>query len=168
MNTIKSKSIAYPLLYAAFNFIALAFIYFVPAISHLLNFPLYLIEPMRLMLVLALVHTNRVNAYIIALTLPIFSFMVSSHPHFFKMVLIALELVLNVWLFHILLSKTRNAFASIILSIILSKGAYYALKFGFIALMLIPNSKLIATPLYIQGITTIVFGLYLALLYKKK
>ncbi len=156
------------MLYAAFNFIALAFIYFVPAISHLLNFPLYLIEPMRLMLVLALVHTNRVNAYIVALTLPLFSFMVSSHPHFFKMMLIALELVLNVWLFHILLSKTRNAFASIILSIILSKGAYYALKFGFIALMLIPNSKLIATPLYIQGITTIIFGLYLAFLYKKK
>ncbi len=164
----KVESNKYIMLNAAFNFIALAFIYFVPAVSHLLNFPLYLIEPMRLMLVLALVHTNRVNAYIIALTLPLFSFMVSSHPHFFKMVLIALELVLNVWLFHILLSKTRNAFASIILSIILSKGAYYALKFGFIAIMLIPNSKLIATPLYIQGITTIVFALYLTFLYKKR
>ena len=84
---------------------ALAFIYFVPTISHLLNIPLYLIEPMRIMLILAIVHTSKKNAYIIALTLPLFSFLVSAHPNIFKVLLITAELVLNVWLFFELSKK---------------------------------------------------------------
>ena len=55
---------------------AIAFIYFVPTISHILSLPVYYIEPMRLMLILALVHTTKQNAYIIALTLPLFSFLI--------------------------------------------------------------------------------------------
>ncbi|MDY0202455.1 MAG: hypothetical protein RBR40_15895, partial [Tenuifilaceae bacterium] len=65
------KTIAYVL----FDIFALAFIYLIPTISHMLSFPLYLIEPMRIALVLALVHTTKRNAYIIALTLPLFSFL---------------------------------------------------------------------------------------------
>ena len=81
---------------------ALAFIYFVPSISHLLNLPIYYIEPMRLMLILALVHSSKQNAYILALTLPLFSFLVSAHPVLPKMFLISFELCLNVFLFFIL------------------------------------------------------------------
>jgi hypothetical protein len=155
-------------IYLLFDIISLTFIYFIPTISHLVGLPLYLIEPMRLMLVLALVHTNKYNAYIIALTLPLFSFLISAHPHLPKMMLITTELVFNVWLFNFIFNRSGKAFAAIISSIVISKAAYYAFKFALISLAVLPNSNLVATPIYIQVITTLVFSVYLAVLFKKK
>lgn len=144
---------------------ALAFIYFVPTISHLISLPVYFIEPMRLMLIVALVHSSKKNAYLIALSMPVFSFLISGHPLFPKMLLIAFELSLNVFLFYALLSKTKRIFPSILLSIVLSKMIYYLIKFGLIKLTII-DSGLISTPLFIQTITAFVFSLYLYLFYK--
>ena len=146
---------------------ALAFIYFVPTISHLIALPVYFIEPMRLMLVFALVHTNKTNAYIIALTLPIFSFLISAHPALPKMLLITFELTLNVFLFYLLSKKMKNVFPAILFSIIISKMVYYLIKFGLINLAII-KSGLISTPIYIQVITTLVFSTYLYLVYRNK
>jgi len=145
---------------------ALTFIYLVPTISHLTSLPVYLIEPMRLMLIFALVHTNKTNAFIIALTMPLFSFLVSGHPVFPKMLLIAFELTLNVYLFYFLARKIKSVFPAIFLSIIVSKIIYYLLKFGLVSMAVIDGS-VISTPLTIQLITTIVFSLYLFLLYRK-
>ena len=91
-----------------FDLIALAAIFLVPAISHLLNFPVYYLEPMRIMLILAIAHTNRQNAYIIALTLPIFSLLISTHPSIIKTTLITAELFLNVWLYFFISQKISN------------------------------------------------------------
>ncbi|MDZ7742068.1 MAG: hypothetical protein U5Q03_10035 [Bacteroidota bacterium] len=143
----------------------LLFIYFVPTISHLLNFPLYLLEPMRIMVILAMVHTHRKNAYMLALTLPVFSFLISAHPHFLKSLLITAELLLNVWLFYAIFSKMRNALAAIVFSVLASKIFYYLLKFFFIAALLI-EGDLVSTPIYLQLIMTSVFGLYMALFFK--
>jgi len=156
------------IIYIAFNTIALAFIYFVPTISHLLSFPMYLIEPMRIALILAMVHTTKVNAYVLALTLPLFSFLVSGHPILYKMVIISGELLLNVWFFYLIYSKSKNAFASIFSSIILSKAIYYLAKFSLIALVFKSNDSIISTPIYIQIATTLVFSAYLGLVYEKK
>jgi len=138
---------------------ALALIYFVPALSHLLSVPLYLIEPMRLMLVLVMVHTNRNNAYLIALTLPVFSFLVSGHPVLLKMVLMSAELVLNVFVFYFLLNRTKRIFPSILLSIIISKMAYYGLKYLLILMGLL-QMELVSTSLLIQAGTTLMFTAY--------
>lgn len=138
---------------------ALAFIYFVPTISHLLNIPLYLVEPMRIMLILAIAHTSKKNAYIIALTLPLFSFLVSAHPNIFKVLLITAELVLNVWLFFEL-SKKTNQFVAMLSSILISKVFYYLLKFGLISFAVL-QTGLISTPIYLQLITSVVFSGYL-------
>lgn len=146
---------------------AIAFIYFVPAISHLLSLPVYYIEPMRLMLILALVHTTKQNAYIIALTLPLFSFLISAHPVFPKMLLIAFELSLNVFIFYALVNKFKNTFVPILISIIASKMVYYLIKFGLIQLAVI-KSGLISTPMAMQIATTLIFSTYLFLLFKKK
>lgn len=151
-----------------FDIVALAFIYFIPTISHMLSFPLYLIEPMRIALVLALVHTSKRNAYIIALTLPIFSFLVSAHPVLYKMLIITGELVINVWLFYFLLNKTKNAFASILSSIILSKAIYYLAKFIAIAVILKSSESIIATSLYIQVATTLLFSAYIGLMLSER
>lgn len=138
---------------------ALAFIYFVPTISHLLNVPLYLVEPMRIMLILAIAHTNKKNAYLIALTLPVFSFLISAHPNIFKVLLITAELILNVWLFYEL-SKKTNQFVAMLSSILLSKIFYYLLKFGLISFAVL-QTGLFSTPIYLQLITSVVFSGYL-------
>ena len=145
---------------------ALAFIYFVPTISHLISLPLYFIEPMRLMLVLALVHTHKNNAYILALTLPLFSYLISGHPVLPKMILITSELSLNVFLFYLLSSKMKPVFPAILLSIIISKLAYYLIKYILINMAII-HSGLISTPIFIQLITTLVFSTYLYLVMKR-
>lgn len=145
----------------------LALIYAIPTLSHILSLPLYLIEPMRIMLILTMVHTTKTNAIIIAITLPLFSFFISGHPVFPKMILIALELLLNVMLFYFLTKKINRIFPAIFISILLSKLAYYGLKFGLIKLALL-DSGIISTPLYIQLIMMLLLSGYLYLFYKKE
>lgn len=146
---------------------ALALIYFLPAISHLIGFPLYLIEPMRIMLILAIAHTSQRNAYLLALTLPLFSFVISAHPSFLKMLLISAELVLNVWLFYYILKLAKNHFAAMLSSIIISKVIYYGIKFMLISFVMLSGS-LVSTPIYIQLITSVVFSGYVFLIFRNK
>lgn len=143
-----------------FNFTAVLFIFFVPALSHLTALPIYLIEPMRLAVILAVVHTSKRNAFIVALTLPIFSFLVSAHPVFIKSFLIMAELILNVALFFFIKEKIKNDFISMLFSISVSKTFYYSVKLILINSLLI-NGDLISTPIYIQLITMMFYSLYL-------
>jgi hypothetical protein len=146
---------------------ALGVIYFVPALSHLLAVPIYLVEPMRIMLILGIAHTSKRNAYLLALTLPLFSFAVSGHPVFLKSMLISIELVVNVWLFFTLAKVIRNHFAAMAAAIIGSKIFYYLLKFGLLSAALI-NGSLISTPIYLQLITTTLFSIYIFAVLRKK
>lgn len=165
MTTITlQRKYSYPII---FNILAISLIYFVPAISHALAFPLYLFEPMRLVLILALVHTNRHNAYILAATLPVVSFMLSGHPVLFKAFLISGELVLNVALFFTFFRFFKSRFAAILASIAASKFVYYLLKFALLQWAVLEGS-LISTALWIQVSTMVLFSLYVAFFYKKK
>jgi len=146
---------------------ALAFIYLVPALSHLMRLPVYLIEPMRLMLVLAMVHTNRQNSYLLALTMPLFSFIISGHPVFAKMFLIGMELSLNVFLFYLLSRRMNYIFPAIFASILLSKAIYYLVKFGLIQMAVI-NSGLVATPLLVQLVMAVAFSSYVAVFFTNR
>jgi len=141
------------------NIFALVFIYITPAISHLVAYPIYYFEPMRVFLIFTMVHTKKKNAYILALTLPLFSFLVSSHPSLVKTALITFELSLNVFLFYLLSEKIKNNFLAIFLSISISKIVYYAIKYFLINLTLL-NSGLISTSILIQLGTTIVLSGY--------
>jgi hypothetical protein len=150
-----------------FDVAALAFIYFIPAFSHLFNIPIYLVEPMRIMLILALVHTSKTNAYFIALTLPLFSFLISSHPNVFKGLIMTAELILNVWLFFEISKRVTNQFMSMISAILISKLVYYLLKFVLISFAVL-ESGLISTPIYLQVITSVIFSLYVFLILRKR
>lgn len=163
LSAVTWKSFVKP---AVLDVFALAFIYFLPAISHMLSFKLYLIEPMRLMLVLAMVHTHRKNAYLLALTLPMFSFLISSHPVLIKTMLISAELVVNVALFYFLV-KRIHVLPAIFLSIWLSKIFYYGLKYLSI-LTIFPGEGLIGTPLLMQLATSAVFSLYLFAFFRQR
>jgi hypothetical protein len=141
------------------DIIALLAIYLIPTLSHLTGVPFYLFEPMRVFIILALLHSNKQNAYILALTLPLFSFAIASHPYFLKSLIIAIELILNVYLYNLLNQKKMATYLSILFSVIVSKLAYYLLKFILIQSMLI-ESELVSTPIYIQIITIIIFCIY--------
>ncbi len=152
-----------------FDLIALLAIYLVPAFSHLLNLPIYFLEPMRIMVILAIVHTSRKNAFLIALTLPLFSFLISAHPSLVKTSLITSELLLNVFLYFFLFEKLSNKTLSIFLSIIASKIFYYLVKFLLINSVLI-SGDLISTPMYIQILMVLVLSgyIYLVSFYRRK
>lgn len=144
------------------DFSLLLTIYFLPAISHLFAFPIYYLDPMRIALVVALIHTSKKNAYIIALTLPLFSFIISSHPQLLKSFLLSAELIINLSLFFILKEKLKNVFASLLISIVISKVIYYSLKFVLIYFALL-NDKLFSTPFYFQLISAIILSSYIYL-----
>lgn len=150
---------------SVFDILAIAGIYLVPVLSHLTALPIYYIEPMRLMLILAIVHTSKKNAYILAATLPIFSFVISAHPVFLKTLLITGELLLMTWIFYFLSEKINNKFSSMIFSIGISKTFYYAIKFALLSAVLIEGS-LISTPIFMQVLTTILFSSYIFLIKK--
>ncbi|NLF44224.1 MAG: hypothetical protein GX587_16145 [Bacteroidales bacterium] len=78
---------------------ALLVIYLIPTLSHLSGIKLYLIEPMRLMVILAIAHSNKKNALLLAITLPIFSYAISMHPLVFKSLIICIELCSMVFYF---------------------------------------------------------------------
>ena len=99
--------------------------------------------------------------------MPLFSLIISGHPVFPKMMLIAFELSLNVFLFYGLARKTKYVFPSILLSIVLSKTAYYLLKFILVRFMVL-NTELFSTPIVIQLVMTLLFSFYLFAFYKDK
>ena len=144
------------------DFSLLLFIYFLPVISHLFAFPVYYLDPMRIALVVALIHTSKKNSFIIALTLPLFSFIISSHPQLIKSFLLSTELIINLSLFFLLKDRIKNVFTSLLLSIIISRAIYYVLKFAFISFALLDDS-LFSTPYYFQIISAILLSSYMYL-----
>lgn len=143
----------------------ISFIYFLPALSHMLAFPVYYLDPMRIALVITLAHTTKRNSFLIALTLPIFSFLISSHPHIIKSLLISAELLINLGLFFWMSKKIKNVFISISVSIIASKIFYYAAKYLLINAGMI-NDSLFSTPIYYQVIVVLVLSVYLLYISK--
>ncbi|MGA2297527.1 MAG: hypothetical protein ABSG15_08280 [FCB group bacterium] len=142
------------------DILALTAIYFIPTLSHLFSFPVYLIEPLRVFIILSIVYTNKTNAYILALTMPLFSFIVAGHPVFFKMLIICAELSLNIWLFFIISEKIQNKFLSMLLSIIGSKLFYYLIQFIFIKVSLLTLQE-VEHPILPQFIVTIGLSLFM-------
>lgn len=147
---------------------ALLVVGLLPAASHLYSIPVYYLEPMRVMLFVALLFCSRANAYALALTLPLFSFMVSGHPTMLKMLIITTELILNVWLFYSFYRKTHLAFVSTLGSILISKVACYAMYFIFFSMAFV-QAEAQPTFLIIQGILALIisFSIWMVLDYKK-
>ncbi len=146
--------------------LALAFIFFMPAISHMLSIQLYMVEPMRIMLILALAHTHKKNAYLLAVALPLFSYLISAHPVFFKAVLIAAELVVNVAVFYFLASRVHKL-GAIFASIWISKLFYYVIKY-FALQTAVLSGAMFGIPLWLQLATSVVFSAYIFFMYKKQ
>jgi hypothetical protein len=150
-----------------FDSAALAFIGLAPAFAHFASLPLYMIEPMRLMLVLALVHTNRMNAWMLAAVLPLFSYLVSRHPEPLKMLVITAELLANTGLFLLLIRKGAYPFVAMFLAIAVSKVFCYSLY-----MLLFPWNFVVAEAqsgfLMIQVAVSILLAGYTAFIFMKR
>lgn len=141
----------------------LAGLYLLPGFSHVTALPLYMFEPMRVALLIALLFTNRSNAYFIAFTIPLASAMVTGHPVPFKALLMGIELSILVAAYSYLVQLARvPAFAALTAAIVLSKVIYYTMKFAALNAGLLAGG-LISTPPQTQLIlaiaTAAVFGL---------
>jgi hypothetical protein len=149
------------------DLVALAVVFFTPVIAHLIHFPFYMVEPMRLMVILSLAHSTRTNSYILAFILPLFSWGVSGHPEFFKMWVMTAELAVNVFLFYHLIRKIESVFLSMVISILVSKVFCYSLYLVFFSMMFIREE---AEPAFLiaQVITTLIFSSYVSFILRKK
>ena len=144
----------------AIDIFLISVIYFITPISHLLNFPLYLFDPMRVAIIISIIFTSRNNTFLLAITLPVFSFFISSHPFFLKAILISSELVLNIYIFYLLFSLWKKYFWSMLAGILAAKIFYYSFKYIFISSHLI-DSSLISTPLLFQLGLAVILSIFL-------
>jgi hypothetical protein len=169
LTTVKNLSFGLAVKSALIDIFALVFIFMIPTIAHVVPFPLYFIEPMRIMVILAMAHTHRNNAYILALALPVFSFFLSGHPILIKALIISAELMVMVGVFY-LLRRYIHAFAAIFSAIIISKLFYFAVKFfaPLEAMRSLGYSSFFEFSLFIQLATSLVLSLYLYMIFRNK
>ena len=154
---MKTFNIAYPsirIIYA--DTLVLLSLYLLPAISHIFPLPLYLFDPMRVLLFVGYILSKNIrNSYFLALSIPLFSFLLTGHPVFFKSIIISAELLLNIILLDYFIVKTKKHIAIyMFLSIIISKIFYYSLKYILLNLGLL-NGVLVSTSIFAQLITIV-------------
>lgn len=140
------------------DLVVVGLFYLIPTLSHLTSIPFYRFEPMRCVLLLNLLLTgNKGNAYVMAVTLPLFSYMAGGHPVLVKALLMAAELSANVLFFDLVSRKVANSAVAMFASIAASKVAYYIIKYGVLSIGLMEGS-LIATDLLTQLVVAIVLS----------
>jgi hypothetical protein len=142
------------------DLLAVLFIALMGDISQSLGYPMYILDPMRIMVFLAIAFTARWNGYLLALLLPLVSFILGGHPYFLKTALMMAELSLNVWLFWFLIKHIGMPMLSTLMSIVFSKAVYYLLKFLFITWGMI-DSALLSTPWGEQITSTSVIAIFI-------
>ncbi len=142
-------------------------VYYIPTISHNLPIPLYSFEPMRIVLFSSIiVQKNRNNSFLLAFTLPIFSYFIAGHPVVIKNMIMSVELMANVFFLFWFLDKKINCFIACFASIFLSKLLYYFMKYIAIYFMLMPES-MIETSIVFQIIISLALSA-IFVVYSKK
>ncbi|MBR4229705.1 MAG: hypothetical protein IKR83_03245 [Bacteroidales bacterium] len=134
----------------------------IPAASHLLAFPLYMLNPMLALLLAAIIlGRDWRNALVMAVLLPAISFLFTGMPTASKMVCMMAEYAVVASIFG-LLQRKWSALPAVLVAILAGKVAYYALKVAIIA-----PSVLVSTEWTIQLIAVMLWAGLFALLYKK-
>jgi hypothetical protein len=137
-------------------------LYVLPSLSHVTAFPLYMFEPMRVALIIALLFTNRANTYLLAFTIPLASSVITGHPVFFKAILMGIELTILVASYGYLVRMDRiPAFVALTAGIIIGKLVYYSMKYAALSAGFL-SGTLVSTPWQNQLVlavgTAAVFG----------
>ena len=165
MNTSSSLQLTKVL---SWDIVILTAIYFVPTLSHLTSFPLYLFDPMRFAVLGSLLFLRDYkNTFFLAASLPLFSYFIGGHPVFLKSVLISMELMVNVALLLYLKDKVKPIFGVVLASIVISKIFYYMAKYALISFSLL-DADLLATPLLMQVVVALLISVSFSLIYKER
>ena len=115
-----------------------------PVGFHAVGVNLRFLEPMRLVLLAAILFVpERKNAYIIAFILPWLSFVIIGVPMWWKAGMMSVELIINVYLIYRFTDEKLNAGFSVLISILLAKTFYYVVKYIFIQTTILPQMPLI-------------------------
>ncbi len=132
------------------DFGLLAGIYLLPSLSHLFALPIYLLEPMRLAVLIALLFSHRANAWLVAVTLPLASFWMSGHPEPVKAVLMGIEFSVLIAAYGALRRAGHLPSALAMgAAIILGKTVYYGSKALVLSIGWL-GGTLVSTPLTLQ------------------
>ena len=114
---------------AIIDAVLLVLLFLTPAITHYLGVSYHYFEPMRVALFLGLLMVNdKRNGYLLAALLPVSSMIVSGMPIPPICALMVIELMLNVFLFHLLTKVTKSAFVGMFAGILVSKIVFRLLK----------------------------------------
>lgn len=149
------------------DILSLFVVYYIPTISHHLIFPLYMLDPMRIVVFACiLLSGSRINSYIFAITIPFFSYFVGGHPVLLKSFIIGMELLVNMMLFWSLIRKWQNVFVVTFVSIIVAKVIYYITKIFVVEIGWL-QMDIISTPFYVQGLVALAISVLMSSLFKK-
>lgn len=140
----------------------LAFACLIPAASHALALPLYMLNPMLVLLLAGvLLHRDWRHALVLAVLLPVVSCLVVGMPTAAKAVCMVAELATVAVMFG-WLQRKWVVWPAVMTAIVAGKVVYYLLK----AVVLAP-AVLVGTEWWIQLGTVVLWGGLFALLYKK-
>ena len=120
---------------------------------------------MIVIIIIAIVHTSKENAYILAVLLPAAFYLFSNHPSAIKTFILSGDLLFNIFLYFNLMKLKINKFLLMSMCIVASKLAHYLAKYLLIQFTVL-KGDLIATPIYIQIMIVIVLSGYVYLLDK--
>lgn len=135
----------------------------IPAASHALALPLYMLNPMlALLLAGLLLGRDWRNALALAVAMPLVSCLLTGMPAAGKMVCMMAELAVVAASFG-LLKERWGATKAVFAGIVASKGVYYILK----ALLLAP-ATLVGTAWWMQLAAVLLWGGLFTMLYTKK
>lgn len=134
----------------------------IPAASHALALPLYMLNPMLVLLLAGvLLHRDWRHALVLAVLLPVVSCLVVGMPTAAKAVCMVAELASVAVMFG-WLQRKWVVWPAVMTAIVAGKVVYYLLK----AVVLAP-AVLVGTEWWIQLGTVVLWGGLFALLYKK-
>ena len=134
----------------------------VPAVSHVLAWPLYVLNPMlALLLVGMLVSRDWRHSLVLAVLMPLVSSLAVGMPAAPKMVCMMAELATVALVFGGL-AKRWSVWAAVMTAIVAGKAVYYGLK----AVVMAP-AVLVGTDWKMQLLAVLLWGGLFALMYKK-
>lgn len=148
--------------YAVLDTVLVTLACLVPAASHLFAVPLYVANPMLVLLLAGMLFgRDWRNALVLAVLMPLVSCLLTGMPAAGKMVCMMAELATVATMFGVL-SRRWKVLPAVLVSVVAAKGVYYGLK----AMVLAP-AVLVGTEWWMQlGAVVLWSGLF-AMLYKK-
>lgn len=160
MTNTRTRSVAGLLLIDAALVVAACM---VPAVSHVVALPLYMLNPMlALLLAGMLVGKDWRNGLLLALLMPAVSCLVTGMPAPAKMLCMAAELATVAVLFGVL-SRRWKVLPAVLVSVLVAKVVYYALK----ALIISP-AALVGTNMWLQIAVVLLWGGLFAMFHSRK